>query len=86
MSKSFKENKRLGNSISRAYLLTLKKTFQPTVQRKDKTMQEYVRLLKLTKKQYQKLFQENKLLRKRINSIKKGKLVKKTAKKKDNIR
>ena len=31
--------------------------------KKDKTIQEYVRLLKLTKQEYQKLFQENKILK-----------------------
>ena len=78
MSKSFKKTKRLGNSISRTYLLTLKKkaNFQLTVKKKDKTIQEYVRLLKLTKQEYQKLFQENKLLKERINSIEKEKIVK----------
>ena len=35
----------------------------------------------MTKKEYQKLFQENKLLKKRTNSIEKEKIVKKTAKK-----
>ena len=61
MSKSFnKNNKRLGNSISRTYLLTLKKV---TVKKKDKTIQEYARLLKLTKQEYQKLFQEKKYIK-----------------------
>ena len=51
--------------------------FQLTVQKKDKTIQEYVRLLKLTKQECQKLFQENKLLKERINSIEKEKKCKK---------
>ena len=59
--------------------------FQLTVQKKDKTIQEYVRLLKLTKQEYQKLFQGNKLLKERINSIEKEKIVKKLQKE-DNIR
>ena len=59
--------------------------FQLTVQKKDKTIQEYLRLLKLTKQKYQKLFRENKLFKERINSIEKEKVVKKLQKK-DNIR
>ena len=38
------------------------KIFQLTIQKKDKTVQEYVRLLKLIKEEYQKLFHENKTL------------------------
>ena len=38
--------------------------FQITIQKKDKTMQESVRLLKLTN---QKLFQENKILEDKLN-------------------
>ena len=34
-------------------------------------MQEYVRLLKLTKQEYQKLFQENKILKDKLNLIQK---------------
>ena len=41
-------------------------------------MQEYVRLLKLTKQEYQKRYQENKLLKEGINLIGKEKIVKKT--------
>ena len=59
--------------------------FQLTVQKKDKTIQEYLRLLKLTKQKYQKLFRENKLFKERINSIEKEKVLKKLQKK-DNIR
>ena len=55
--------------------------FQLIFQKKDNIIQEYVRLLKLTKQEYQKLFEENKLLKERINSIEKEKIVKKTAKK-----
>ena len=33
-------------------------TIQITIQKQDKTIQEYVRLLKLTKQECQKLFQE----------------------------
>ena len=36
---------------------------------KDKTIQQYIRLLKLTKQEYQKLFQENKILKEKGNSI-----------------
>ena len=41
--------------------------FQITIQKKDKTIQEYVRLLKLTKQEYKKLFQENKILKNKLN-------------------
>ena len=47
--------------------------FQENILKKDKTIQEYVRLLKLTKQEYQILFQENKKLKENINSIEKGK-------------
>ena len=40
-------------------------------------MQEYARLLKLTKQEYQKLFQENKILKDKLNLIKKEKINKK---------
>ena len=52
-------------------LIKLKKdfgNFQLSIQKKDKTMQEYVRILKLTKQEYQKFFQENKLSKEKINS------------------
>ena len=57
-------------------LVELKKdllNFQITAQKKDKTIQEYVRLLKLTKQEYQKLFQENKILKDKLNLIQKEK-------------
>ena len=76
MSKSFKKtNKRLRNSISRTYLLSLKDlaNFQLTVQKKDKTIQEYIRLLKLIKAKYQKLFEENKILKQKIEAAEKEK-------------
>ena len=40
-------------------------------------MQEYVRLLKLTKQEYQKLFQENRILKDKLNLIQKEKINKK---------
>ena len=40
-------------------------------------MQEYVRLLKLTKQEYQKLFQENKILKDKLKLIQKEKINKK---------
>ena len=76
MGKSFKKtNKRLRNSISRTYLLSLKDlaNFQLTVQKKDKTIQEYIRLLKLIKAKYQKLFEENKILKQKIEAAEKEK-------------
>ena len=50
--------------------------------KRDKAIQEYVRHLKLTKQEYQKLFQENKLLKEIINSTEKEKIVKTNCKKK----
>ena len=47
--------------------------FQIIIQNKDKTIQEYIRLLKLTKQEYQKLFQENKILKEKLNLIQKEK-------------
>ena len=44
--------------------------FQITIQ-KRKTRQQQVRLLKLTKQEYQKLFQENKILKDKLNLIQK---------------
>ena len=40
--------------------------FQIIIQKKDKTIEEYVRLLKLTKQEYQKLFQEYKISKDKI--------------------
>ena len=37
--------------------------FQVTIDKRDETIQEYIRLLKLTKIEYQKLFNENKILK-----------------------
>ena len=51
--------------------------FQITIQKKDKTIQEYVRLLKLTKQEYQKLFQENEILKDKLNLIRKDENYKK---------
>ena len=47
-------------------------------------MQEYLRLLKLTKQEYHKLFQENKILKDKLNLIPKEK--NKQQQIKDNIR
>ena len=54
---------------------------QLNIQKKDKNIQEYVRFLKLTKQKCQKLFQGNEILREKINSIEKEKIIKKTTKK-----
>ena len=40
--------------------------FQIIIQKIDKTIEEYVRLLKITKQEYQKLFQENKISKDKI--------------------
>ena len=45
--------------------------FQITIEEKDKTIQEHVILLKLTKQKYQKLFQENKIIKEKLNLIQK---------------
>lgn len=39
-------------------------------------MQEYIRLLKLTKTKYQKLFEENKILKEKIEPVNKEKSIK----------
>ena len=51
--------------------------FQLTVQKKDRTIQEYLRLLKLTKTEYQKLFEENKILKEKINTVERRRQIKK---------
>lgn len=49
--------------------------FQLTIQKKDKAIQEYVRLLNLTKLEYQKPFQENKILKEKINSAERKRII-----------
>ena len=44
--------------------------------KKNKTIQEYIRLLKLTKSEYQKLFEENKILKIKNWSVEKEKISK----------
>ena len=51
--------------------------FQLTVQKKDRTIQEYLRLLKLTKTEYQKLSEENKILKEKINTVERKSQLKK---------
>ena len=41
--------------------------FQIAIQKKDKTIQESIRLLKLTKQEYQNIFQKNKILKDKLN-------------------
>ena len=41
--------------------------FQIAIQKKDKTIQESIRLLKLTKQEYQNLFQKNKVSKDKLN-------------------
>ena len=48
--------------------------------KKEKTIQEYVRLLKLTKIKYQKLFNKNKTLKEKIEAIEKQRNIKKEKK------
>ena len=88
MSKSFKKTQKTKEQHIKNVLVDVEKdlaNFQLTVQKIDKIIQEHVRLLKLTKQEYEKLFQENKLLKERLNSIEKEKL-KKKLQIKDNIR
>ena len=76
MSKSFLKKLKTREQHIEDVLVELEKdlaNFQLTVQKKDKTIQEYIQLLKLTKQEYQKLFQENKLLKERRYSIEKEK-------------
>lgn len=49
--------------------------FQLTIQKKDKAIQEYARLLNLTKLEYQKPFQENKILKEKINSAERKRII-----------
>ena len=44
--------------------------FQVTIDKRDETIQEYIRLLKLTKIEYQKLFNENKILKEKLEKTK----------------
>ena len=50
--------------------------FQLAFQKKDRAIQEHVRLLKLTKSVYQKLFVENKILKEKINTFEKERQIK----------
>ena len=43
--------------------------FEFTIERNDKTIEQYVKLLKLTKAEYQKLQLENKKLKDKIENI-----------------
>lgn len=43
--------------------------FEFTIERNDKTIEQYVKLLKLTKAEYQKLQLENKKLKEKIENI-----------------
>ena len=43
--------------------------FQITVEKKGKTMQQYIKLLKLTETEYHKIFQENKKIKEKIEII-----------------
>ena len=45
--------------------------FKLNIDRKDKTIKEYIRLLTLAKKEYQKLFDENKRLKEALENSKK---------------
>lgn len=45
--------------------------FRLTTDKRDKTIQEYIRLLKVTKTKYQKLFNKNKVLKENLEKTKK---------------
>ena len=45
--------------------------FQFTIQKKDKVLQEYVKLLKIIKIEYQKLFNENEILKEKLEATEK---------------
>ena len=61
MNKSFKENQKTREQHIKDVLVELEKdlaNFQLMVQNKDKTIQEYIRLLKVTQVEYQKLLEK----------------------------
>ena len=64
------------------YFLTSKKlsNFWLSIDKRDKTIEEYIRLLKLTKTEYRNLFNENEILKEKLEKT--GKKIK--AKKKEN--
>ena len=45
--------------------------FQFTIQKKDKVLQEYVKLLRIIKIKYQKLFNENEILKEKLEETEK---------------
>ena len=49
--------------------------FRLTTDKRDKTIQEYIRLLKVTKTKYQKLFNKNKVLKENLEKTKKEKKI-----------
>lgn len=48
--------------------------FQVTIDKRDKTIQEYIRLLKLTKTEYRNVFNENEILKEKLEKT--GKKIK----------
>ena len=63
-------------NILKKYFSTSKKDlshFQLTINKRDKTIQEYIRHLKLTKIKYQKIFNENKILKEKLEKLEKEK-------------
>ena len=82
MNKSLKKKKTKEQHIEDV-LVELEKgisNFQVMIQKKDKTIQGYMRLLKLTKVEYQKLFHKNKTLKEKIEAIEKKRNIKKEEK------
>ena len=57
--------------------------FRLTTDKRDKTIQEYIRLLKVTKTKYQKLFNKNKVLKENLEKTKKEKKIIAKKKKKE---
>ena len=79
MSKSFKTKEKTREQYIEDVLVELKKNlanFQLTAQKRDKTIQEYIRLLNLTNSKNQKLFEENKILKEKIEAFEKEKNIK----------
>ena len=75
-----KRNKKQGNNTFKTYLLNLRRTckiFSLLFTKKDRTIQECVRFLKLTKTEYQKLFEENKILKEKTNTVEMKRQIKK---------
>ena len=72
MNRKTKKGKTREEQIEEVLLFLEKNltNFQVTIDKRDETIQEYIRLLKLTKIEYQKLFNENKILKEKLEKTK----------------